>query len=213
MSTNTQTTWLSRLFASIVVFFSKAAPAIHDITVIADNVANVMKSSPITSIVETGLEMAIPASTGLVEAFKLQLPNIVTKLNWAVAEESKTPDQLVLDGIRYLQSVKGTDIYVVQLNSFAALVQKWLSDNQGLGLTIQQALLTPQIVHSPQLLGIANEVVADIKIASGIVDKVVADIAPTAATIEQKPTVYLANAPDQANTTEGAKVLPNDPTS
>lgn len=174
---NTKTTWLGKLFAAIGAFFSGASAQVHDVTIIADRVANVIKSSPITSALETGIEMAIPASTGLVEAFKLELPNIVQKLNWAVAEETKTPDQMVQDAFKYLQSIKGTDDYVIQLNGFAAKVQKWLSDNQGLGLTIQQALLTPQIVHNPQLLGIANEVISNLKVVSGIVDTVVKDTA------------------------------------
>ena len=114
----------------------------------------------------------------MVDGFKLALPKIVTDLNWAVAEESKTPDQLIQDGLDYLKTIKGTDDYVIQLNSFAAKVQKWFSDNQGLGLTIQQALLSPQIVHNPTLLGIATDVQAVINEAPVIIDSVVAESAP-----------------------------------
>lgn len=173
MATTTTTTWLGRLFATVVSWFSKASAAIHDVTVLADNVTNAIKNSPITGGIETALEMSIPASTGLVEAFKLELPNIVTKLNWAVAEESKTPDQLVSDGLAYLESIKGTDDYVIQLNSLAAKIQKWFSDNQGLGLTIQQALLTPQIVHNPTLLSIATDVENALETTSKAVNSVV----------------------------------------
>ena len=177
MST-TPTTWLGKLFATVASWFSKVSGPIHDVTVLADNIANAIKNSPLTSVAYTALEMAIPASTGLVDGFKLALPKIVTDLNWAVAEESKTPDQLIQDGLDYLKTIKGTDDYVIQLNSFAAKVQKWFSDNQGLGLTIQQALLSPQIVHNPTLLGIATDVQAVINEAPVIIDSVVAESAP-----------------------------------
>lgn len=175
-TTQTTQTWLGKVFAKVASWFGNASGAIHDVVVIADNVANAIKSSPLTPVVETLLEKAIPASTGLVEAFKLELPNIVTKLNWAVAESSKTPDQLVADGLAYLQTLKGTDQYVIALHSFAATVQKWFSDNLGYGLTIQMALTSPQVVHNPALLDIANEVVS-------VVNTVVKDTTPTVADI------------------------------
>ncbi len=177
MVQTTQKTWLGNLIAKVAAFFSGASNGIHDITVIADNIANTIKNSPLTGLLENALEMVIPASTGLVEAFKLELPNIVEKLNWALAAESKTPDALVIEGLAYLKTLKGTDDYVIQLNSFAAKVQKWFSDNLGYGLTIQAALLTPQIVHDPALLNIANSIVSDAQKVSNIVNEVVDETA------------------------------------
>lgn len=169
-------TWLGKLFSTIASWFSKAGPVVHSITIIADNVANAVKNaeaSQLGQLFEVGLEMAIPASTGLVNAFKLELNVIVTDLNWAVAEEGKTGNQIVQDGLTYLASIKGTDNYAVQLHAFAAKVQKWFSDNLGAGLTIEQALLTPQIVHNPALLGIANEIIGDVEGAQKVVNTVV----------------------------------------
>jgi hypothetical protein len=155
MADNTKT-WLGRIFATIASWFSSASGAVHDLTVLADNLANAIKNleaSTVGTFIETTVEMLIPASTGLINAFKLWLPVIVTDLNWAVAEEGKTPEQILADAIAYLNKIKVTNpnAYAGQLNTLNALIQKWFSDNQGLGLTIQAALTAAQVVHDPSL--------------------------------------------------------------
>lgn len=179
MSTDqTQKTWLGRILQSVANWFTKEAkPAVHDIVVIADNIGNALKKSEasptgLLHLFEVALPMVIPASTGLVNAFQFALNKIVIDLNWAKAETDKTGDQIIQDGLKYLASIKGTDDYVIQMHAFAAKTQKWLSDNLQAGLTIQQALMTPQIVHDPTLFGIAQELIGDVNIASQAVNTV-----------------------------------------
>lgn len=153
MSTNEN--FLEKIWDSVKSFFSGASPVIHEIVTVADNIVNGLKaldSSTVGQFLESGVEALIPASTGLVSAFKLWLPVAVTDLNWAVKEDGKTDAQKVSDAVAYLATIKGTDTYATQLNSLNALVQKFLSDNQGAGLTIQQALAVSQVNHSPDLI-------------------------------------------------------------
>lgn len=147
--------FLSGLWEKVKTFFHSASTEVHSIISIADNIVNAIKSveqSQVGQLIETGLEAFIPASTGLINAFKLWLPKIVIDLNWAVAEEGKTDTQKVADAVAYLASIKGTDAYAAQLNTINALIQKWLSDNQGVGMTIQQALTVSQVNHNPDLV-------------------------------------------------------------
>jgi hypothetical protein len=149
------TNFLSNLWEKVKTFFHGASTQVHSIVDIADKIANAIKlaeASQVGQLLETGLEAFIPASTGLVNAFKLWLPKIVTDLNWAVAENGKTDAQKVQDAVAYLASIKGTDAYAAQLNTLNALIQKWLSDNQGAGMTIQQALTVSQVNHNPDLV-------------------------------------------------------------
>lgn len=156
-TTTSVKTWLSKAWTTIKTFFDKASNQVHDLTVIADNLANALKNAEASNIgqfLETTVEMIIPSSTGLINAFKLWLPVVVAKLNWAVAEEGKAPQQVVADAVSYLQGLKTSDpdLYAAQLNTLNALIQKWFSDNQGAGLNIQQALATTQVVHNPDLI-------------------------------------------------------------
>ncbi len=149
------TNFLTDLWNKVKSFFHSASPIVHTIVTVADNAVNtikVLEASNVGQFLESGVEAFIPASTGLINAFKLWLPVLVTDLNWAVKEEGKTDVQKVQDALAYLASIKGTDTYASQLNSLNALIQKWLSDNQGAGMTIQQALTTSQVVHNPDLI-------------------------------------------------------------
>jgi hypothetical protein len=147
--------FLSSLWEKVKTFFHGASTEVHSIVDIADKIVNAIKSveqSQVGQLIESGLEAFIPASTGLINGFKLWLPKIVTDLNWAVNEEGKTDTQKVADAVAYLASIKGTDAYAAQLNTINALIQKWLSDNQGSGMTIQQALTVSQVNHNPDLV-------------------------------------------------------------
>ena len=153
-------TWLSKILAKVASYFGNASNEIHDVAVISTNVVNAIKNaeqSNIGQLVETGLEMVIPASSGLINAFKLWLPVVLKDLNWVVGETNLNltlPDlqNYLSAAASYLSTIKGTDVYAAQLNSLNALVQKWFSDQRGLGLTMPQALLTPQAVYNPNLV-------------------------------------------------------------
>lgn len=148
-------TFLATLWDKVKTFFHSASDVVHDVVIMADEAVNKIKEleqSQVGQFLEMGIETIIPASTGLINAFKLWLPVVVTDLNWAVKEEGKTDAEKVQDALAYLASIKGTDIYATQLNSLNALIQKFLSDNQGAGMTIQQALTASQVVHNPELI-------------------------------------------------------------
>jgi hypothetical protein len=146
--------FLETLWNKVKSLFSGADTLVHTIVTTADNLANAIKNleaSQVGQFLEVGLEALIPASTGLINAFKLWLPVVVIDLNWAVKEDGKTDAEKVADAVAYLESIKGTDAYAAQLNTLNALIQKWLSDNQQGGLTIQQALTISQVNHNPDL--------------------------------------------------------------
>lgn len=163
MST-TNKTWLGNLIAKVAAWFSTASNDLHDFTVIADNLVNAIKkieASTVGQFLETTVEILIPASTGLVNAFKLWLPVVVIDLNWALQEEGKTNEQKITDAAAYLIKLKviNPDAYATQANALNALIQKWLGDNSGIGTTIQQALVSAPIVHDPSLLNINQPLV------------------------------------------------------
>lgn len=174
-----QKTWLGRLIQRFADWVSNTAkPEIHDVAVMADKIGNAFKASEasptgLLHLFEVALPMIIPASSGLVNAFQFALSKIVTDLDLAVAETDKTGDQIIMDGLKKLESLKGTEDYAIKMHSFAAKVQMWFSANLQLGITIEQALTLPAIVHDPTLSKIANEIMGDIKGASGVVDTVV----------------------------------------
>lgn len=154
-----KTTWLSRLFTKVAAFFSGLDDKVHDATLIANNVGNAIVkaiNSPEGQLLTLGLEMAVPAATGLMDGIKLALPVIITKVNSAATETSKTGEQQLLDGLHYLAIIRENDpdLFAAKMNSIVALVAKFFSDNQGLGASIQQILTTTQIVHNPQILDI-----------------------------------------------------------
>jgi hypothetical protein len=182
---NTGKSWLGNLISKFLTWVNlKAKPEIHDFAVVADKVGNAFKASEasptgLLHLFEVALPMIIPASTGLVNAFQFALAKIVTDLDLAVAETSKTGDQIIMDGLKKLESLKGTEDYAIKMHSFAAKVQMFFSNNLQLGLTIEQALTLPAIVHDPTLSKIATEVVQDIKGASQVVDSVVKETEQT----------------------------------
>ncbi len=161
MST-TQTSWLSNLLAKIGSWFSTATTETHDFAVIADNLANTVKTveaSTVGQVFETTLEMIIPASTGLVNAFKLYWPKLITTLNLAVAETGKSDTQIVVDGAGALNKMKGIDpnAYATTVTGIAANIKQWLMDNTGSGGTIQQGIITQVIAHDPSLATIIGK--------------------------------------------------------
>lgn len=152
----TQKTWIGNLLAKIAAFFAGATNAAHDFAVVADNLANAIKTaeaSTLGQLFETGLEMLIPASTGLVDAFKLYWPKLLVTLNLAVQETGKTDEQIIIDGAAALAKMKGIDpnAFAVVMTGISAHVKQWFMDNTGSGGTIQQSILTQVIAHDPTL--------------------------------------------------------------
>ena len=157
---NEKTTWLSRLITKAAIFFSLMDDKVHDAALIANNVGNAIvkaMTSPAGHLLTIGIEMAVPASTTLVEATKLALPAIMTKVNTAAFETSKTGEEQAADALHYLLILRTTDpdLFAIKMNGIVALVNKFFTENMGLGTTIQQILPTTQIVHNPELLNVA----------------------------------------------------------
>lgn len=149
--------FLENLWDKVKSLFSKADTLVHTIVTLADELVNKLKDleeSEAGQFLETAIETLIPASTGLINAFRLWLPIVVTDLNWAVQEEGKTSEEKIADAIAYLTKLKviNPDAYAAQLNTINALIQKWLSDNQGAGLNMPQALTITQVNHNPDLV-------------------------------------------------------------
>ena len=149
--------FLSKLWDHVKSLFHNASDTIHDIVTVADKVANEIKNleeSKVGQFLEVTLETVFPASAIVINGFKTWLPKIVTDLNWAVQEDGKTDEQKIADAVAYLAKLKGQngDAYASQLNTLNALIQKWISDEQGAGLNIQQALTISQVNHNPDLV-------------------------------------------------------------
>lgn len=148
------------IFSRFWDWIKSLSPAGQAIISTADKLVNelkVLEASDAGQFLEGTIEAVVPASTGLVNAFKLWLPVVVTDLNWVVVEEGKTDAQKIADAVAYLKQLKisNPDAYAGQLNTLNALIQKWMSDNQGEGITMPQALAISQINHSSDLLEVS----------------------------------------------------------
>lgn len=136
---------------SLLGFIKKEAT---DLVHIADKVVDELKAFDGTAagkIVETAASLIAP---DLVNAFKLWLPTAFKALNWANDEISKTDEQIFEDALKYVSGLKG-DYKAVQLNGLQSLIAKWLADNNGIALPIQQALTISQVVHNPTMVATA----------------------------------------------------------
>lgn len=158
---NSDESFLGKLWHSVKTFFTGASSVVHTIITVADKIVNEFKTveeSTVGQFLETTLETLIPQTIPLVNALKLWLPKIVTDLNWAVAEDGKKGEEVLADALKYLNTLKGVNIdaYAAQLNTLNALIQKFMSDNQQGGLTIQQAITVGQVIHNPDLIATAE---------------------------------------------------------
>lgn len=139
-------TSISSLFHKVLTWIKGAEDKLHPAIKIAEDLVNALKS-PQAETVEAIIETIVPASTGLINAVKLLLPSILEKLKWVDTEVTKDLNSQWDDAIKYLESLKGTDEYAVQLNSLKALLTKFFAQNAGQDLTIQQALVLSQPTH------------------------------------------------------------------
>lgn len=141
---------ISGLFQKVVAWIKGAEEKLKPVLTIAENVLNALKAfdaSAAGQTVESLIEAAIPASTGLINAFKLQLPVWLIKLNWITSEDGKTLDQQWADAQAYLNTLKGGSEYAVQLNSLKALFTEFFGSNGTDVVNIQQALVLAQPSH------------------------------------------------------------------
>lgn len=155
-------TFLSDLFQKIVSWLKGAEKALSPVISIAENLLNALKKfdeSVVGQTVEGLIEQYIPASTGLINAFKLQLPIWLQQLNWIETESSKSIEEQWQDALKYINSISDADVKATQLNSLKALFIKFFGANSEnvinatTPLTIQHALVLAQPSHDPNIVG------------------------------------------------------------
>lgn len=149
-------TFLGKIIATVVAIFHKVAPVVDQFVLIADSIVNelkVLEASNIGQFLETTLETLIPASTGLVSAFKLALPKVAGILTAGAIELGKTDQQKMTDLISYLSGLKTSDpvLYAGTLNTLNASIQQFLTTNSGVLLSVPQSLMIAQVAHNPTL--------------------------------------------------------------
>lgn len=118
---------------------------------IAENVLNGIKDfeiSPEGQALEGLLETLIPASTGLVEAFNLQLPVWLVQLKWIENEDNKTLSEQWADAQAYLATIIDPHVYATQFASLKALFTVFFGGDGTNVVNIQQAITLSQPSHS-----------------------------------------------------------------
>lgn len=158
MSTTTSTpqTLVGKLIAIVVGIFHKADPIIDQFALWADNLINkvkILEASDVGQFIEKEIEDFIPASTGLIDAFKLWLPKVAGIITAGKVEADKTDAQKLTDLVTYLGTLKIADpvLYAGILNTLNASVQQFYSTNGGVVLPVSQSLAIAQVVHDPTL--------------------------------------------------------------
>lgn len=148
--------FLEKIWDAIASLFSKSNNALKEIATIADNFVNALKAaeaSPTGQAIESIIELIIPSSTGLINALKLAFP--IAQQQLANIEDGKTQAELEQAFLSWLTGLKTSDpnLYAGALTTINAWVQKFLADNQGEILPIENALANTQIVHTLSLQG------------------------------------------------------------
>lgn len=147
--------WIAGELHKLIDWITKAEKKLAPAISIAETLLNALKafdSSIAGQTIETLIEIAIPASTGLINAFKLQLPVWLIELNLIKHETDKSLTEQWEDVQTYLNSISDPDIKASQYNTFKALFLKFFGTNMGESVTIQQALTLGQSTHTNEML-------------------------------------------------------------
>lgn len=153
--------FLSGLFKKIVFWITAAEHALGPVITIAETLLNALKSfdqSVVGQTVEGLIEQYIPASTGLINAFKLQLPVWLIDLGWIKNEASKTLEEQWADALVYINGIQDPKVKATQLAALKALFLHFFGTNSGTvvngqPLTIQQMIVLSQPTHDPNIVG------------------------------------------------------------
>ncbi len=144
-------TWISKAIHDVLNWIKGAEAKLSKPLSIAEDLLNGLKSfdeSATGQLVETIIEATIPASTGLIDAFKLQLPLWLKELNLIKGEFDKSLTEQWEDVLTYLNSIQDPDVKAAQYNTLKALFSKFVAVNTGNPATIQQMLTLGQPTHS-----------------------------------------------------------------
>lgn len=151
---------LSSVFHKILSWIGIAEKELITVIPIAENLLNGLKTfdeSVIGQTVEGLIEQFIPASTGLINAFKLQLPVWLIDLGWIKNEASKTLQEQWQDALNYLNTISDPKVRATQLAALKALFLHFFGTNTGVTingkeLTIQQTLILSPPTHDPSIV-------------------------------------------------------------
>ncbi len=137
---------IGHFFKKVLDWITGAEEKLKPILKIAEDVLNALKS-PAAQSIEAIIESVVPASTGLIEAFKLQLPVWLVQLKWIEDEAGKTLDQQWQDALNYLNSIPDKDVRAAQLATLKALFTKFFGSDGEHVVNIQQAITLSQPSH------------------------------------------------------------------
>lgn len=155
--------FLSNLFKKIVTWITAAEKQMAPVITIAEKLLNGLKSfddSIAGQTVEGIIESYIPASTGLINAFKLQLPIWLIDLKWVQDETGKSLQDQWQDALNYLATIKDPNVKATQLAALKALFLHFFGTNAGTTvngqpLTIQQMIVLAPPTHDANIVNTA----------------------------------------------------------
>jgi hypothetical protein len=153
-------TFLSTLFKKIWAWITDAEKQLIPVITIAEGLLNALKTfdgSVIGQTVEGLIESYIPASTGLINAFHLQLPIWLIDLGWIKNEAGKTLQEQWQDALNYLNTISDPKVKAVQLAALKALFLHFFGTNTGAlvngkELTIQQMVMLSPPTHDADIV-------------------------------------------------------------
>lgn len=148
-------TWLHAVVTAIVGFLNGIKDDVHQYSDVAEAIVQrlmTLQDSPVVQFLENDLIKLLPAPVQyLVNGLKLELPVIFKELGWVKDESGKTDEQILSDGLSFLQSKQGTDFYNTHVTSLRTHLIKFLNDNQGTGLTSGQASVLSAAKNAPEI--------------------------------------------------------------
>jgi len=152
--------FLSNLFKKIWAWITAAEKQLVPIIDIAEGLLNALKkfdNSIVGQTVEGIVEQFVPASTGLINAFHLQLPIWLIDLGWIKNEAGKSLTEQWQDALNYLNTIQDPKVKAVQLAALKALFLHFFGTNSGAlvngkELTIQQMIILSPPTHDPEIV-------------------------------------------------------------
>jgi hypothetical protein len=152
--------FLSNLFHKILEWLKIAEKELVHVIPIAETLLNALKKfdeSAVGQTVEGIIETYIPASTKLIDAFKLQLPIWLIDLGWIKNEVGKTLEDQWKDALNYLATIQDPKVKATQLIALKTLFLHFFGVNMGVTvngkeLTIQQMSILAPPTHDPSIV-------------------------------------------------------------
>lgn len=143
---------IADIFNRLIKWITQAEKNLAPVIDIAESLLNGLKAfdgSIVGQTVEGIIEQYIPASTGLINAFKLQLPVWLIDLGWIKHEAGKTVDQQWQEALDYLATISDPKTRAVQLAGLKALFLHFFGSNAGVTVNGKELTIQQMIVLSP----------------------------------------------------------------